>query len=166
MSMTLYQIEESLRTALDTLVDPETGEIADDKAAELDALSGAFEKKAADVGAYILELNAEAKAIKEARDALAAREKAVANRAKWLKQYLLASMGRMGITKAESANCRVSVGKPRAVVNVTDISLLPQEFLRIKDPEVNKVDLLKALKDGREIPGAELAVGEPSIRIS
>lgn len=162
----LYEIAADLRAALDEIsVDPETGEIIDD-CEELDAIAEAFNDKAAGVGAYILELKATAEAVKAERERLQKRERALTKKADFFKAYLAKHMQECGVKKVNSDICCISLGKPSARANVTDWTKLPTEFLVFKDPEVNKRDLLKALKNGETIAGAELAYGEPSVRIS
>lgn len=71
----------------------------------------------------------------------------------------------MGIDKINEPDCRVTLGAASQKVEITDGRLIPVEFLRII-PEVkepNKVEILKALKAGTIIPGAEIGYGEPRL---
>ena len=53
--------------------------------------------------------------------------------------------------------------QPRAVV--TDVSLLPEEYLRRKPPEPMLIPIAAALKDGHDVPGAQLSNGGKTIAI-
>lgn len=164
--MKLYEIAADLRAALDGIaVDPETGEILDD-CEELDAIGEAFNAKCAGIGAYLLELKATATAVKAEKERLANRERSIAKRIDFFKSYLIRHMSECGVKKIDSDVCSISLGKPAARVIVTDATLIDPAFLIQKAPEVNKRELLKALKDGEKIAGAELGYGDPSIRIS
>ena len=82
MGMSIYDINK----AIVALVDMETGEVSDEQA--LDALQMARDEKIENIGCYLKDTLAEAKAIKEEEDNLAARRKAVENRAERLKNLL------------------------------------------------------------------------------
>lgn len=82
MSMTLYEID----SAIVGLVDDETGEITDEQL--FDALQMERDAKIENIGLYYKDLTAEAKAIKEEEQALAARRKAAEAKAERLKHLL------------------------------------------------------------------------------
>lgn len=166
--MKLYELDAAYRAAFDTLpVDEETGEILDESAlAKLDEIEGDLKAKLCAVAAFSRECVAEADEIKKAYAAMQAREKALRNRADWLKSYAKATMLRTGCIKAESPYCRVSLGKPVQKVEIQDVYALPPEFIKQREPEADKVALKKALKEGACIPGAALVEGEPTLRIA
>ena len=61
---------------------------------------------------------------------------------------------------------KVTRVKGREVVNIIDIRLIPGEFLREETVEhVDKSALLRDFKVGAKISGAELIIGNPSLRI-
>lgn len=82
MGMSIYDIDK----AIVQLVDMETGEVSDEQA--LDALQMARDEKVENIGCYLKDTLAEAKAIKDEEDNLAARRKVVENRAERLKNLL------------------------------------------------------------------------------
>ena len=166
--MKLYELEAKYREALDKLpVDAETGEILDDAAMDaLETVVGDLKEKVCSVAAYSKELVAEADAIKAAYASMQAREKALRNRADWLKCYARQTMLRTGLQKAESPFCRVSIGKPMQKVEVYDINLLREAFLKPQVPKADLVKLKEALKAGEQVMGARLIDGEPVLRIA
>lgn len=82
MSMSIYEID----AAITSLVDDETGEISDEEA--FDALQMERDVKVENIGLYYKDLTAEAKAIKEEEQALAARRKSAEAKAERLKNLL------------------------------------------------------------------------------
>ena len=151
----LYDIDQEI---LDC-VDLETGEILD--SAKLDALQMERERKLEGVALWIKDLKAEASAVKEEADKLNARKKSLDNKIDGLKQWLLYALNG---EKLKTARCNVYQTHSQRV-NVTDEKELfdfiysttaPGMFLRYKDPELDKEKIKKWLKDGYEIPGAEL----------
>lgn len=151
----LYEIDQEL---LDC-VDMETGEILDTE--KLDALQMEREKKLEGVALWIKDLNYEAAAVKEEADKLTARKKALDNKITGLKQWLLYALNgeKMKTPRCnvyQTHNQRLTVVNETALVNFIKSLNDPGQFLRFPDPELKKDEIKKALKDGREIPGAVL----------
>lgn len=84
---TLYEINNEILNC----VDLETGEIVDME--KLEALQLAFDEKVEGIACWVKNLLADAKAIKEEKDALAARQKNCENKAASLKEYLSSALG-------------------------------------------------------------------------
>ena len=61
-----------------------------------------------------------------------------------------------GKTKFKSGMFNFSIQKNPASVNITDERIIPEDYLIPQPPKVNNTTLKKALKDGIEVPGAEL----------
>lgn len=142
----LYEINNQILEC----VDVETGEIVDvDKLQELQLQ---FDQKVEGIGCWIKNLLSEAKALKEEKDNLAARQKACENKAESLKEYLQTALGGQ---KFKTAKVSISYRKSESV-DVSDISLLSDEYLKFKEPEADKTKLKKALKAGEDIKGAVL----------
>ena len=151
----LYEIDQEL---LDC-VDMETGEILDTE--KLDALQMEREKKLEGVALWIKDLNYEAAAVKEEADKLTARKKALDNKITGLKQWLLYALNgeKMKTPRCnvyQTHNQKLTVVNETALVNFIKSLNDPGQFLRFPDPELKKDEIKKALKDGREIPGAVL----------
>ena len=144
--MNLYQIDE----AIVNCIDEETGEIIDP--AMLDELEMDRDTKIEQIALGIKNLNAEAAAIKAEKQTLANRQSVVEKKAENLKNYLSNYLD-----GAKFKSPRVAIGwRKSEVVEVDDVYQLPEEFLRYKEPEVNKTDLKAALQLGTEITGARL----------
>ena len=157
MSISIYEID---RAIMD-LVDPETGEIMDWEA--LEALQLEREAKIENVACWYKNLVAEAKAIREEEKALAERRKSVEDMAERRKRYLEDALGGQ---KFQTARCSITFRKTSKVELADELAAIDwcqkhgyDDVLKYKTPEVNKNEMAKLLKDGIEIPGAELTAG-------
>ena len=147
--MTLYEINEQLRNAIEFGCDPETGEIIDTVA--LEKLEMARDEKIENICLFIKDLKAEAAAIKTEKDVLDARMKASTKKADSLTNYLQLMLSG---EKFKTSRCAVSYRKTQAV-KITDESLLPDTYIRRKViEEPDKVAIREALKAGGEVAGA------------
>lgn len=150
---TLYEINEQILRCVkdgDMVVDTETGEVID--AVALDALQMARDEKLTNIGKWILDLKADAKAIREREISLAERRKAKENKAEQLMDYM--NMILAG-KKFECADSKASYRKSQAV-EVTDAEKIPAPYLIVQEPKVDKAGIKKALKAGEEVPGCKL----------
>lgn len=150
---TLYEINEQILRCVkdgDMVVDTETGEVID--MAALDALQMERDEKLTNIGKWILDLKADAKAIREREISLAERRKSKENKAEQLTDYM--NMILAG-NKFECADFKASYRKSQAV-EVTDAAKIPAPYLIVQEPKVDKAGIKKALKAGEDIPGAKL----------
>lgn len=148
--MTLYEINDQITAC----VDMETGEILDQEA--LQALELAFDEKVEGIALWIKNLLAEAKAIKEEKDNLAARQKACENKAESLKNYLaFALCGEKFKTPKVSISFRRSES-----VQVDDVTKLDDDYLKYAAPTVDKTKVKQALKAGIELQGVQLVTNQ------
>ncbi len=149
--MTLYEINAALEEAFMDCIDPETGEIVGDTE-QLDALQIQRDVKIENIVLMIKNYKAEADAIKAEENNLAKRRKTCENRTEWLRKYLAYNL--QG-EEFKTARATVSYRKTQSV-QVDDVWKLPKEFVKVADPVPDKRALAEALKEGREIDGAEL----------
>ena len=147
--MNLYEIDNAI---LDC-VDVETGEIFD--AVKFEELAMERDEKIENICLWIKNLNAEAEALKAEKDAFAQRQKAAESKAENLKKYIASYL--CG-TAFKTSKVAVSFRKSVSVELSDDINIssLPDEYLRFKEPEVNKTEIKKALSAGKVIAGAFL----------
>ena len=144
--MKLYEIDSAILDCLDL----ETGEIFDvDRFEELELERTA---KIENICLWIKNLKAEAEALKAEKDAFAARQKSAENKMESLKRYIT---GYLEGTSFESSKVKVSFRKSETV-EIMEGAIIPDEYLRFKEPEVNKTDLKKALKAGVQIAGVSI----------
>jgi len=157
----LYELAHDYRNAADKLadldLDPQTIEDT------LESLSGDLEDKATNTAMLIRNLEASAAAIGDAEAQMAARRIALQNRAKRIKDYVLANMMVAGIQKIECPHFRLAVRDNPAAVEVYEPGLIPANFMRQPDPPppaVDKTAIKEALKAGHDVPGCKLTVGK------
>ena len=154
--MKLFDIDERLAACVkldeSRVVDTESGEIIDLEA--IAALEMERDKKIENLGCWYKNLLADAEALKAQKNAFAEREKAAKAKAESLKGFL----GRyLNGKKFETAKVAMSFRKSEAVeFDAKCIGDVPEEFLKFKDPELDKVAVKKAIKDGETVPGCEL----------
>ena len=152
----LYQIENEILNC----VDMETGEIIDfDRLAELQLERTA---KIENLALWYKNLMSDMEAYKKEKNVFAEREKAAKNKAESIKKYLADVLSGQPM-KTE----RVSVSfRKSEAVSIDDESAFidyaqkhnHEDLLTFKAPEINKTAIKQAIKDGEEIPGAEIVV--------
>lgn len=145
--MNLYEIDAEILGC----VDAETGEIFDiDKFEELELER---DEKVENICLWIKNLKAEAEALKTEKDAFAARQKSAENKMENLKRYI---SGYLEGAPFESAKVKASFRKSESV-EIEEGTIIPDEYLRFKEPEVNKTELKKAIKAGLQIHGVRIS---------
>lgn len=148
--MTLFDIDKAIRD-FELEIDEETGEVLN--AQDLDDLEMEREKKIENVGLWIKELEAEAKAIKEEKDAMDARQKRAMKKAESLKGYLTYAL--QG-EKFSTPRIAMSYRKSESV-NIPDDKAIDDKYCSItvvKKPD--KKAIKEAIKAGEHVFGAEL----------
>ena len=128
----------------------------------IEAESYPLEVKAKNVAFAIRNLESSAEAIKEAERQMAARRKAIENRAGNIREYLKTCMEIAQITKIECQHFALSIRSNPPSVDVFEPGLIPAEYMKQAEPpppSVDKVAIKQAIKDGVEVPGAMLASG-------
>lgn len=149
--MKLYEINEQLLQAMEGMeIDPDTGEILNYDA--LNSLNMEQSKKIEGIACFCIGLKAEADAIKTEEEKLKNRRNANEKTFERLREYIANSMNLIGKDKISTARVVVSFRNSQAV-EIQDENILPDEFKRTK-VEANKAEISKALKEGKEVPGA------------
>lgn len=152
--MRLYEIDNAIMEC----IDEETGEAVDID--RLNSLEMERDTKISNIACWIKDLNAEAKAIKEEKDRLAARQKAAENKAEQLKNYL---QGYLGGAKFKDSRVSISYRHSTGTVYEGDIEALDDKYCTIKRT-ASLTAIKEALESGVEIQGAKL-VERDSIQI-
>ena len=153
--MTLYEIDNAIREVLESAADPETGELVDEELLEqYDKLIMDRDQKVENVGLFIKNLEADAKAIREEEKALADRRRAAENKAEHLRNYLQFCLGGQ---KFSTPRLAVSFRKSKKLqFDEAHLYDIPDDYLRYKEPELDKNRITEALKAGEDIPGCSL----------
>jgi hypothetical protein len=159
-SLALYEIADAYLVDLQRLAELDLDEqtVAD----TLEGLSGELEVKATNVAMFARNLEASAEAIKGAEVQMAARRKAIENRANRIRQYLKENMERTGILKIEGPMFALAIKKNPPAVHVEAQELVPAEFFNQPPPPppaLDKKRVAEALKAGRDVPGCRMEQG-------
>ena len=159
--LTLYEIAAQYRDMATKLADLDLDDqtIAD----TLEGESGALVEKGQNVAFVVRNLGASAEAIKAAEAAMAARRKAMENRAARLRAYLLDGMRVAGIQKIDSPYFAIAIRKNPPSVDVFDADQVPADYMKVPPPPPPAPDkklIAQALKDGADVPGCRLVQGE------
>lgn len=148
--MNLFEIENEIMNCWDQ----ETGEILDSD--RLDQLEMERDTKIENIALYIKNLTADAEALKAEKQSFAERQKAAENKAESLKKYLA---GYLAGQKFSTPRVAISFRKTSSV-NVTDMTLIPNEYLKFADPTPDKTAIKNAIKAGNSVSGAEIVEGQ------
>lgn len=143
----LYEINQEIMNC----VDEETGEIIDIEM--LNDLQMQFDEKVENIACFIKNLLADAKAIKEEEGNLALRRRSCENKAASLKKYLSDALNGQ---KFKTAKVSISYRKSESV-DIENMKDVPEEYLKVVEPTVDKTYAKKIMKSGIEIPGLRLA---------
>lgn len=152
--MTIYEID----SAVMSLIDPETGEIADYET--FAALQMERGKKVENVALWVKNLTALSESIAAEKKNLDARKKTVDNQISRLKEYLSYALDGQ---KFERGTVRVSFRNSSAV-QITDIYAAVDylehngysKCLKYAAPEISKTSVRKLIDSGVTVPGANI----------
>jgi len=160
----LYEITEQMKQ-LEKLGDD--GEIDQQALADtFEGLEGEFEQKAIALIQMTSNMNADIDQLDEMIKRLQARKKVLQNKKESWRDYLRTNMDAAGISKIECPYFAITLRKGQKVVDVYDEDLLPDEYVDIElVTKPRKRDILQALKDGEDIPGATMKEGQKSLLI-
>ncbi len=150
----LYEINGAILNCVEvepgTTVNMETGEVIDLE--KLSLLKMERSEKIRNIALWVKNLKADAKALKEAKDAFYIRQKAAENKAALLESYLA-----NGLDGEKVKGTEFSIGwRKSKAVTITDEKKLPEAFLIAQPPKIDKTAIGKSLKGGKDVPGAEL----------
>lgn len=154
--MNLYQITDELVAALDSSFDPETGEALQ----SFEESRALWANKSQAVAAFILNVEADAKALAEMESKIAIRRRQAESKVAWLKSYLCANMAYLGITKIEAADYSFSVVRyPERDESVEiDVgAVFPLELCGVQPPPPpSKTKIKAAILAGQPVAGARI----------
>lgn len=132
----------------------------------LDSIEDSFDDKANNIVKLVNSLSVDVDGIDKELKRLQAMKKAITNNQDRLKEYLRYNMEVTGISKIKHSLFSVTLGKPTVTAEIIDIDFLPDGF--VSTDVVIKADkkaILKALKNGEDVPGAVLSTGKSRLLI-
>lgn len=125
----------------------------------VDAMDGELEAKADGYAKIIRQLEYEAAAYRAEAKVLTGKAVVADKKVDRLKKALKESMELTGKTSFKTCLFSFGIRNNKPSVVIDDPRKIPVEFLKIKEPEPDKMALYKYLKDGKEMDGVHL---EPS----
>lgn len=150
----LYEIEQYMLEC----VDMETGEVID--SARLDALQMERTAKLEGIALWVKNLKADVDAYTAEMESFAARRKAAERKIEGLTDYLFNALGG---EKLNTAKCAVTFRKSHGVKFANEDAFRTwcvqnnrADLLTIQAPKISRTAVKNSLKDGDELPGAEL----------
>ena len=136
--------------------------VLEDELADEETILGAWETAQEDLSVklencckYIKNEEALINGLKEEEERLNARRKAKENAIKRLKALMQDALTAAGEKKLQCGTFTTSIqnNAPSVVVDEPCIENIPEEYLRIKEPELDRKKLLEDLKAGKELGG-------------
>jgi hypothetical protein len=131
-----------------------------------EGIDGALEDKADSYAKVRKNLESDVEGLDNEIRRLTSRKKAIENNIKRMNKVLLTTMITTGKTKFKTDLFSFGIQKnaPSVVID-TDINNLPTEFLKFREPEVDKTKLKEALKNGEDLEGFAHLEQTSSLRI-
>lgn len=161
----LYELSAELATINDEIISAD-GELTPDLEARLDSVSLDFRAKSQGIAKWTLDI-AGVEAMIETEIARLQRKKKVAENLRTrLLAYIKGCMEQADLQKIESPIITLRIQKNPPSVEVLAEDQLPARFIRIKQiTEIDKSEMLTALKNGEDVPGARLVTERTHLRI-
>ena len=156
---TLWQLTQEELSFI-SLMEENGGEVNDEIMEELAIRRENFQYKAEAYAKFILKLESEAEQAAAEIKRIQALKKAKENTVQRLKDTLLAALmvfteeDSKGIRRYETPLAKLSTRKSQSV-EILDDTIIPDDFWVIKK-EVSKSTISQVIKDGYEVPGAQL----------
>lgn len=156
---TLYELTGKYHQLLDLAEDTDPTLFND----TMDSITDAIEDKGIGYAKVDKELAKDEQALRDEASRLSARAKSIATNRKILKQNLQEAMETTGKTKIKTNEFTIYIQNNAPSVRLIDESKIPA-YLTKTDIVPDKTRIKQLLKEGKDVPGAELSIGS-SLRI-
>lgn len=160
--MKLYELTENYNNLLDLLENEEVPKEMLEEA--LKSVEGDIEEKLENIAKLVKSIDVDIKGYKDEESRLAGKRKALENKQASLKAYIESSLIAIDKKKFKGKIFTLAIQKNAPSVNVVELMDIPKEYLVYSEPTIDKKAILADLKEGKEVPGAELKQSE-SLRI-
>lgn len=156
-NLSLYEIANEYQAVLVNLYDDETGEINEEAEKQLNEVGEAIEKKAIAVASFIKNMEAERKAIDDAKKAMAEREARLERKEQYMRAYLQSNMERTGKSEIGCPYFVIKLKKNPVSTDILDEALIPDEYKKAKTViTIDKIKIKSDIQNGVVVPGAAL----------
>lgn len=161
--MKLYEIAEAMADLEQMLED---GIPEDQLTDTIEEMKGDFKEKAESILFILANMRSQVEAYKAEENRLAEKRKSTEKQSERLKEYLLFNMQEMESGEINNGIMSARVRKGAPILVIKDEDIIPTEWKEIKTTvSTDKRGLLKALKDGEVVEGAEIGTGKNTLTI-
>lgn len=161
----LYEISKQYQE-LAALAEAGDEELAAALSDTMEGIEGEFQEKGKALAMVTLNMDGDIEAIKTQIARLTERKKIMENRQESLKEYLRTNMERTGIKKITHPLFTITLGKGKPIVVIDEESKIPDEYINTTVTTAPmKAEIAKAIKEGKDVPGAHSENGKSSISI-
>lgn len=158
--MKLYEIIENMENILNS---NEDGEFTEEQMSEIHYLELSLTEKSENIAKIIKNIDCENTAIDNEIKRLKEKKERNSKITDRLKKYMIDNFNQLEIKKLNTPLFDISVRNSDSV-NITDISQVEKEYIRVKTTEeADKVSIKNAIKDGKDIKGAEIITNQSLI---
>lgn len=160
----IYEIADRFNIILQMMDDPDFDQDALNDTFE--AIDGEFEDKADNYARIMKNMEGDIEALKNEIKRLSDKKATLENNIKRMKETLQVNMISTGKMKFKTDLFSFGIQKNApAVIVDTDINNLPPEFLKFREPEVNKTAIKEAIQNGEDLTGYAHLEQSQSLRI-
>ena len=141
--------------------------LADDEEARADAVEGETNLNEEIAGAVkrLIELEAMRTTISTMIADLKTRNHRFEAQHERIRTAIGMAMEAVNLRKLELPTATISLKAVPPKVEITDESIIPAVFFKTQEPKLDKLELMKALKDKKDVPGAILSNGGLTISV-
>lgn len=161
----IYEITQDYLHIQEMMEDPELDpQVLQDT---FEAVEGELEIKAENYAKVMKNLEGDLAGLKAEIDRLNSKKKAIENNIKNLKSTLQGVMELTGKTKFKTDLFSFGIQKnaPSVVIDVDNVRDIPEDYLKFKEPEVDKTAIKAAINDGVDLSGIAHLEQSASLRI-
>ncbi|WP_438335211.1 siphovirus Gp157 family protein [Clostridium cochlearium] len=157
----LYELTEQYSNLMELLDNPEVPQEMLEES--LNKINDELDVKLENIAKLIKSIEVDVKGFKEEEKRLANRRKSSENRITNLKEYVEGAMRAVGLKKIKGRVFTLGIQRNAPSVEITKEESIPEKYF-ILEKKLVKKDILAALKEGKEVPGATIKQTE-SLRI-
>lgn len=162
--MKLYEYPKQFDALVLEIVDDHDNVITDEMRERWNALEVEFRDKVEATAKVVKNVTAQRDALDAEGKRLRARAKTLDGKIKWLKSYIQECMTDAETDRIEGDVLTITIQNNAPSLRVLDESAIPDEFFVVPDRVLQKSEVMRVLKSGQEMAGAEMATTR-SIRI-
>jgi translation initiation factor 2 alpha subunit (eIF-2alpha) len=167
----LYELSESFRKLYEIFEDALDNDELDADSEEmfldtLESLEGEISFKVENICKFIKNIDGDIKALKAEEDRLSKKRKAMENKVESLKKYMSDMLINAKIKEVKAGNFKVKFQASPPSVEILNPELIPAQYREPQEDKILKSEIMKELKDKKEVAGAKLVDDKVHLRIT